>query len=125
MENYSFFLFSHLFVSIIGHNDDPYDIVFDRIRADYARFLKSRYNVDTKSEHDCMVGWLNQCKSLGVSGVISHDKYDTFRYNALLELLGTTSMLGQVERWIDAKQIDSLIQHIEDYLHEGGVGVPY
>ena len=57
--NYSEFLFNSL---LSEHNQSfnelPYDLKFGAHQEYYQKFLNSDFNVDTKSEHDCMVEFI-------------------------------------------------------------------
>jgi len=55
--NYSHFLFAQLFYAIYP-NELEYDLVFGLVDKLYTDFTESSYNVDTKSEYDCMVEFL-------------------------------------------------------------------
>ena len=61
--NYDEFLFSQLFMNHVENNETEYqDLAYDLIYPDVLKhresFLKSNYNVDIKSEYDCIVEYL-------------------------------------------------------------------
>lgn len=62
-ENYSFFLFSHLY-NVIHPNETPYDILFEELQELYSDFEESLYNDPDKGEYECMVDFLNACKDI-------------------------------------------------------------
>ena len=61
--NYSQFLFSQLFINFCEHEDTKvneleYDLVYPVILEHLDLFLKSKFNIDTKSEYDCILDYL-------------------------------------------------------------------
>lgn len=61
--DYSFFLFSQLFMTHVedGHGeyeDLAYDIMYDIVREHHERFMVSSYNVNVRSEYDCITDYL-------------------------------------------------------------------
>lgn len=58
-DNYSFFLFSQL-VLLKGfvNTTTEYDVMYDSLYHLYEEFLESPYNVDTKSEYNCIVEFI-------------------------------------------------------------------
>ena len=65
MQNgYQLYLFSQLFHNTLDESleeldDNAYDLIFPIIENELSKFLNSEYNVDTKSEYDCMVDYLS------------------------------------------------------------------
>lgn len=53
---------------------------------------------------------------LGIAGIVSHDENTTKNYNELLEKLGTEGMLMQFERWVNAEELEQVIQFTKDNL---------
>jgi hypothetical protein len=61
--NYEDFLFSQLFMNHIENNeteyqDLEYDLIFPEVLNHQKIFLKSNFNVDVRSEYDCIVDYL-------------------------------------------------------------------
>jgi hypothetical protein len=61
--NYEHFLFSQLFMNHVENNetqyqDLEYDLIFPEVLKHQNLFLKSNYNVDVRSEYDCIVDYL-------------------------------------------------------------------
>jgi len=61
--NYEDFLFSRLFMNHVENNETQYqeleyDLIFPEILEHQSLFLKSNYNVDVRSEYDCIVDYL-------------------------------------------------------------------
>ena len=61
--NYESFLFSQLFMNHIENNeteyqDVEYDLIFPEVLKHQNLFLESNFNVDTRSEYDCIVDYL-------------------------------------------------------------------
>ncbi|HKK62495.1 MAG TPA: hypothetical protein VJ951_08040, partial [Bacteroidales bacterium] len=53
-------LFAQLFLATFkGIAQTEYDLVFPIIKHEYGKFIKSDFNVDTQSEYQCMVDYLN------------------------------------------------------------------
>jgi len=62
--NYEDFLFSQLFMNYVENNetqykDLAYDLIFPEVLEELNAFLKSNYNVDVRSEYDCVVDYLH------------------------------------------------------------------
>jgi len=62
--NYEDFLFSQLFMNYVENNetqyqDLAYDLIFPEVLKHQKLFLKSNYNVDVRSEYDCVVDYLH------------------------------------------------------------------
>ena len=57
---YQFYLFSQLFHLHLNDciENEPYDLLFSIVENELYNFLKSEYNVDSKSEYDCMEDYL-------------------------------------------------------------------
>jgi len=72
MMNYEDFLFSQLFINYIENNKTEYqeleyDLIFPEVLKHQKLFLKSNFNVDTRSEYDCIVDYLtNKILEIGV-----------------------------------------------------------
>jgi hypothetical protein len=61
--NYEDFLFSQLFMNHIENNETEYqeleyDLIFPEVLKHQNLFLKSNYNVDVRSEYDCIIDYL-------------------------------------------------------------------
>jgi len=61
--NYEDFLFSQLFMNHVEINETQYqeleyDLIFPEVLKHQNIFLKSNYNVDVRSEYDCIVDYL-------------------------------------------------------------------
>jgi hypothetical protein len=61
--NYEDFLFSQLFMNHIENNETEYqeleyDLIFPEVLNHQELFLKSNFNVDVRSEYDCIVDYL-------------------------------------------------------------------
>lgn len=61
--NYEDFLFSQLFMNHVENNETQYqeleyDLIFPEVLKHQNLFLKSNYNVDVRSEYDCIVDYL-------------------------------------------------------------------
>ena len=61
--NYENFLFSQLFMWHVVNNETQYqeleyDLIFPEVLKHQNLFLKSNYNVDVRSEYDCIVDYL-------------------------------------------------------------------
>jgi hypothetical protein len=61
--NYQDFLFSQLFMNHVENYETQYqeleyDLIFPEVLKHQNIFLKSNYNVDVRSEYDCMVDYL-------------------------------------------------------------------
>jgi len=64
MQEYNLFLFAKLYEEIIGKSEEEYDIQFEKLGKLYDEFsLGSRFNVDEKSQYDCMVDFFEDLKS--------------------------------------------------------------
>lgn len=61
--NYSFFLFSKLY-DLYFPSEIPYDILHTEVCQSYEDFIASPYNVEDKSEHDCMINYLVFCSDI-------------------------------------------------------------
>lgn len=62
--NYEDFLFSQLFMFHVENNETQYqDLAYDLILPEVLKhqnlFLESNYNVDVRSEYDCIVDYLH------------------------------------------------------------------
>ncbi len=60
---YEDFLFSQLFMNHIENNETEYqeleyDLIFPEVLEHQKLFLKSNFNVDVRSEYDCIVDYL-------------------------------------------------------------------
>lgn len=60
---YEDFLFSQLFMNHIENNETEYqeleyDLIFPEVLKHQKQFLKSNFNVDVRSEYDCIVDYL-------------------------------------------------------------------
>jgi len=60
---YEDFLFSQLFMNHIEYNETEYqeleyDLIFPEVLKHQKLFLKSNFNVDVRSEYDCIVDYL-------------------------------------------------------------------
>ena len=60
---YKDFLFSQLFMNHVENNETQYqeleyDLIFPEVLKHQNMFLKSNYNVDVRSEYDCIVDYL-------------------------------------------------------------------
>ena len=58
------FLFSQLFMKHVENNDTQYqdlayDLIFSEVLKHRQLFLKSNYNVDVRSEYDCIETYLS------------------------------------------------------------------
>jgi len=60
-------------------------------------------------------------ESLGIAGLISHPAEVTSKYNRLLEQIGESGMLLQIERYLDTDEFIELISSVEDNLIENGI----
>ena len=61
--NYEDFLFSQLFMNHIENNETEYqeleyDLIFPEVLNHQDIFLKSNFNVDVRSEYDCIIDYL-------------------------------------------------------------------
>jgi len=61
--NYEDFLFSQLFMNHVENNETQYqeleyDLIFPEVLKHQNLFLKSNYNVDVRSEYDCIIDYL-------------------------------------------------------------------
>ena len=61
--NYESFLFSQLFMNHIENNETEYqeveyDLIFPEVLKHQNLFLESSFNVDARSEYDCIVDYL-------------------------------------------------------------------
>ena len=61
--NYENFLFSQLFMSHIDNNETryqelEYDDIYPEVIAHRNFFLKSKHNIDSESEYDCILNYL-------------------------------------------------------------------
>jgi len=61
--NYEDFLFSQLFMNHIENNETEYqeleyDLIFPEVLNHQDLFLKSNFNVDVRSEYDCIIDYL-------------------------------------------------------------------
>ena len=61
---YEMFLFSQLFMKHVENNktqyqDPAYDLIYDEVLKHRELFLKSNYNVDVRSEYDCIEDYLS------------------------------------------------------------------
>jgi len=61
--NYQTFLFSQLFMNHIENNETEYqeveyDLIFPEVLKHQNLFLESNFNVDSRSEYDCIVDYL-------------------------------------------------------------------
>jgi len=57
--DYSHFLFAQLFYAIFPQATIEYDLVYPHIIALYDEYEISAYNMDTKSEYDCITDFLS------------------------------------------------------------------
>jgi hypothetical protein len=64
-------------------------------------------------------------ESLGLAGIVSHDKAKTSKYNKLLQHIGSEGMLIQFERFMDERDLDEIIRQTEDNLLENNIELPY
>ncbi len=64
-------------------------------------------------------------ESLGLAGIVSHDKEKTSKYNKLLKCIGSEGMLIQFERFMDDRDLDEIIRQTEDNLLENNIVLPY
>jgi len=55
--NYSFFLFTQLYMSVVGISYE-YDILFDDLQTLYAEYEASNYNNESLPEYECRVDFL-------------------------------------------------------------------
>lgn len=53
-------------------------------------------------------------QSLGVAGIVTHDKKLTEEYNELLNKIGVENMLIEFERYIDHENLVDLINQIKE-----------
>jgi len=59
--NYSEFLLANLLREQNSEwNEMPYDEMFGKVSMTLKKFEKSSYNVDDRSEYDCMVDWIKE-----------------------------------------------------------------
>jgi len=61
---YEMFLFSQLFMKHVENNDTQYqdlayDLIYDEVLKHRELFLKSNFNVDVRSEYDCIEDYLS------------------------------------------------------------------
>ena len=68
--NYEDFLFSQLFMNYIENNETEYqeleyDLIFPEVLKHQKLFLKSNFNVDVRSEYDCIVNYLEENLPIG------------------------------------------------------------
>ena len=61
---YEMFLFSQLFMKYVENNntqyqDLAYDLIFSEVLRHRDLFLKSNFNVDVRSEYDCIEDYLS------------------------------------------------------------------
>jgi hypothetical protein len=63
--------------------------------------------------------------TLGLAGIVSHDKEKTSKYNKLLQYIGSEGMLIQFERFMDDRDLDEIISQTEDNLLENNIELPY
>ncbi len=61
--NYENFLFSQLFMIHVENNETrykelEYDLIYPEVIAHQEFFLKSKHNIDTESEYDCIINYL-------------------------------------------------------------------
>ena len=60
MNSYGVFCMSDRLINLgLSNLDDGLDIVWEEAVGEYNKFLNSKYNVDTKSELDCIDEYLN------------------------------------------------------------------
>jgi len=60
MNSYGVFCMADRLIDLgLSKLDDGLDIVWEEAVGEYNKFLKSKYNVDTKSELDCIDEYLN------------------------------------------------------------------
>lgn len=60
MNSYGVFCMADRLIDLgLSNLDDGLDIVWEEAIGEYNKFLKSKYNVDTKSELDCIDEYLN------------------------------------------------------------------
>jgi len=126
MENYSLFLFAKLYEDIFGKSEEDYDTQFEKLSKLYEDFtLGSIFNVDTKSEYECMVDFLEDLKDNApkkkayivelsvMTRVIAEDgtEDEEFIEKAISSLLGSIDL--------EAKMREGLIGVTED------LDVPY
>lgn len=64
-------------------------------------------------------------ESLGLAGIVSHDKAKAGKYNKLLKYIGSEGMLIQFERFMDDRDLDEIIRQTEDNLLENNIKLPY
>ena len=70
--NYENFLFSQLFMNYIEGNETQYqeldyDVIYPEVLKHRILFLKSKFNVDVKSEYDCIVDYLTNNIQINMS----------------------------------------------------------
>lgn len=63
--------------------------------------------------------------TLGLAGIVSHDKEKTSKYNKLLQYIGSEGMLIQFERFMDDRDLDEIISQTENNLLENNIELPY
>jgi hypothetical protein len=63
MNTYSFFLFTKLYEVVNGISDEPYDIQYEGIIHLYNDYEASTYNDGNKSEYECILSFLDSCKT--------------------------------------------------------------
>ena len=63
MNTYSFFLFTKLYEVVNGISDEPYDIQYEGIIHLYNEYEASTYNNGNKSEYECILSFLDSCKT--------------------------------------------------------------
>lgn len=61
---YEMFLFSQLFMNHIENNETQYqerayDLIYDEVLKHRELFLQSNFNVDVRSEYECIEDYLN------------------------------------------------------------------
>ena len=63
MNTYSFFLFTKLYEVVNGVSDEPYDLLYEELREAYDRYYISEHNEKGKSEYECILSFLDSCKT--------------------------------------------------------------
>lgn len=132
--NYNEFLLSEL-LSLHNKKFDalPYDLKFSIAKELFKRYECSQYNIKEKGEYECIESICKELFSklnftdteyLG-QGIGCFDRLLTYKYNRLLNLLGSTGIVEQFERYIDEEDLVGFIKHIEGNLLENDVELPY
>ena len=63
--NYEDFLFSQLFMSYVENNETrykqlEYDLIYPEVITHQELFLRSKHNIDSVSEYDCILNYLGE-----------------------------------------------------------------